>query len=82
MVATPTQVYKARKGYVIVRDPATGQRYEMMKELAYKLGLAKRRAKAPITAREYKAIKAASRFEGKLARMMKTSCTYKVTKKR
>lgn len=80
--ATPVQVYKARKGYVIVRDPATGAKYEMMKELAYKLGLAKRRKKAPITAREYDAIKKAQRFESKLARMMKSSCNYRVTKKR
>ncbi len=80
--ATPTQVYKARKGYVIVRDPETGARYEMIKELAYKLGLAKRRKKAPITATQYAAIKAAKRWESKLSRMLTDSCNYKVTKKR
>ena len=80
--ATPTQVYKASKGYVIVTDPQTGQKYEMMKELAYKLGLAKRRKKAPITASQYAAIKAAKRWESKLSRMLKDSCNYRVTKKR
>ena len=82
MDAVPTMVYKAPKGYVTVTNPADGKKYFVIKEYAYKMGLAKRRAKAPISAKEYRYIKKAKTWENKLARMLGDSCNFKVTKKR
>lgn len=82
MPATPVQCYRAPKGYVVVRHPQTGQRAYVLKNVARAMGLYKSRRKAPITGREWDAVKKASRYEKKLARMLGDSCNFKVTKKR
>lgn len=84
MDATPSQVYKAPPGYVTVNVPiAGGQTRKMfvLKKIATAMGLYKSRSKAPITATQYKAVKAAKRWETKLAKMMNESCQYKAVKK-
>lgn len=82
MPAEPVMRIKSRAGYVIVRDPATGQPYNVERNLARSLKLYKPRKKPPISAKDWEAAKAGKRVENKMARMMKGSCNYKVTKKR
>ena len=78
----PREAYHVPKGYVLVRDPQTNQPAVVLKEWARAAGLYKGRAKAPIKASEWKAMKTASRIEKKLAGMLNnSSCSYKATKK-
>ena len=69
----PVQVVpsiKPIKGYVVVTDPQSGQKAMMKKEVARALKLYKPRRKAPITGREWDAIKKAKRYEVKLSKML------------
>lgn len=62
--------YRAPKGYVIVRDPATGQYYgAVRKDVARRAGLWKPAAKPPISATDWKHYKSAKRVEKKLKKI-------------
>lgn len=85
MPAVARQVYKAPRGFVTVNVPngdGTATKMFVQKRVATAMGLYKTRAKAPITGKEWKAVKKAKAYETKLARMLGDSCNFKVTKKR
>lgn len=82
MAATPTMVFKAPPGMVTVKDPYTGEKKFLNKQVARAMGLWRPRKKAPISAKDWDAAKKAKRIETKLSKMLKGSCNFKVTQKR
>lgn len=65
--------YRAPKGYVIVRDPSTGQYVgAVRRDVARRAGLWKPSAKPPISATEWKHYKSADRVSKKLKKIAKS----------
>ena len=58
---TPQQRFRAPKGYVVVTDPQTGQKYGMLRKVAIAAGLWKARRKPPISAAEWRELQRADR---------------------
>lgn len=67
------------RGYVVVRDPATGVKFGMLRKAAIACGLWKPARKPPISASDWRAIAKANRAANKLKTMKKRAANIKRT---